>query len=73
MRRLSLLVLFIAFAATAPPVSYEKIYHAGLVEGDSLNAMLDVGASWDEAKLNRATKLGKSGQRRNLTGGSVEL
>ncbi len=63
--------LFRQRGATA--VSYGKIYHAGLVEGESQqNRMLDVGKSWDEAKMNRATKLGNSGPRRNLTGGKLK-
>ena len=56
----------------AAAVSYGKIYHAGLVEGDTENRFLDVGKSWDEAKMFRATKLGNSGPRRNLTGGKLK-
>jgi iduronate 2-sulfatase len=52
--------------------SYGKIYHAGLVEGDIENRFLDNGKSWDEAKMNRATKLGNTGPRRNLTGGKLK-
>ena len=62
--------LFRQHGATA--VSYGKIYHAGLVEGESENRMLDVGKSWDEAKMFRATKLGNTGPRRNLTGGKLK-
>ncbi len=62
--------LFRQHGATA--VSYGKIYHAGLVEGESENRFLDNGKSWDEAKMNRATRLGNTGTRRNLTGGKLK-
>jgi iduronate 2-sulfatase len=62
--------LFRQHGATA--VSYGKIYHAGLVEGESENRMLDVGKSWDEAKMFRATKLGNTGPHRNLTNGKLK-
>ena len=62
--------LFRQHGATA--ISYGKIYHAGLVEGDTENRLLDHGKSWDEAKMFRATKLGNTGPRRNLTGGQLK-
>ncbi len=62
--------LFRQHGATA--VSYGKIYHAGLVEGQSDNRFLDNGKSWDEARMNRATKLGNTGPRRNLTDGKLK-
>ncbi len=52
--------------------SYGKIFHAGLVEGESENHFLDAGKSWDEAKMFRPTKLGNTGPRRNLTGGKLK-
>jgi iduronate 2-sulfatase len=62
--------LFRQHGATA--VSYGKIYHAGLVEGDTENRFLDAEKSWDEAKMFRPTKLGNTGPRRNLTGGKLK-
>jgi iduronate 2-sulfatase len=62
--------LFRQHGATA--VSFGKIYHAGLAEGQSENRFLDNGKSWDEAKMFRATKLGNTGPRRNLTGGKLK-
>lgn len=53
-------------------VSYGKIYHAGLVEGEVESRMLDIGKSWDDAKMFRPTKLGNTGPRRNLTGGKLK-
>ena len=32
-------------------VSYGKIFHAGLVEGEVETPMLDIGKSWDEARM----------------------
>jgi uncharacterized sulfatase len=62
--------LFRQHGATA--LSYGKIYHAGLVEGQAENRFLDNGKSWDEAKMNRATPLGNTGPRRNLTAGKLK-
>ena len=62
--------LFRQHGATA--FSYGKIYHAGLVEGETENHYLDTGKSWDEAKMFRPTKLGSMGTRRNLTGGKLK-
>ena len=62
--------LFRKNGATA--VSYGKIFHAGLVEGESNSRLLDEGKSWDEAKMNRATKLGNTGEKRNLTEGKLK-
>jgi uncharacterized sulfatase len=62
--------LFRQHGATA--VSYGKIYHAGHAEGETENRFLDNGKSWDEAKMNRATKLGSTGPHRNLTGGKLK-
>lgn len=56
----------------AVSLSYGKIFHAGLVEGESENRMLDVGRSWDEAKMFQPSKLGIQGARRNLTGGKLK-
>ena len=56
----------------ATTASYGKIYHVGLVEGDTENRFLDNGKSWDEARMFRATKLGNTGPRRNLTGGKLK-
>ncbi len=61
--------LFRQHGATA--VSYGKIFHAGHTEGQAENRFLDAGNSWDEAKMSRATKLGDTGPRRNLTGGTL--
>jgi len=52
-------------------LSYGKIYHAGLVEGEIENAMLDAGKSWDDAKMFRPTKAGSTGPVTNLTGGTL--
>ena len=62
--------LFRQHGATA--VSYGKIFHAGLVEGQTENRFLDLAKSWDEAKMFRATKLGNTGPRRNLTAGKLK-
>src|ERR1041384_2008474 len=62
--------LFRQHGATA--VSYGKIFHAGQVEGSIENRMLDAGKSWDEAKMFRATKLGNTGPRRNLTANKLK-
>ena len=62
--------LFRQHGATA--LSYGKIYHAGLVEGETEDRFLDNGKSWDEAKMFRPTKLGMTGPRRNLTGGILK-
>jgi uncharacterized sulfatase len=56
----------------ATAISYGKIYHAGLVEGDTVNRFLDSAKSWDEAKMFRPTKEGNTGPRRNLTGGKLK-
>lgn len=56
----------------AKSLSYGKIFHAGLVEGESDNQFLDVGLSWDEAKMFRPTVAGSQGIRRNLTGGRLK-
>src|SRR5687767_3528162 len=61
--------LFRQHSATA--LSFGKIYHAGLVEGEIEDTMLDIGKSWDDAKMFRPTKLGSTGERRNLTGGRL--
>lgn len=53
-------------------LSYGKIFHAGLVEGTVEKSMLDAGKSWDEAQMFRPTKLGNTGERRNLTGGALK-
>ncbi|MGV3532698.1 MAG: sulfatase [Chthoniobacteraceae bacterium] len=62
--------LFRQHGATA--LSFGKIYHAGLVEGDTEARYLDNGKSWDDAKMFRPTKLGNTGPRRNLTGGKLK-
>ncbi len=62
--------LFRQHSATA--LSFGKIYHAGLVEGDTENRFLDNGKSWDEAKMFRPTNLGNTGPRRNLTAGKLK-
>ncbi len=49
-------------------VSYGKILHAGLVEGEIENPMLDIGKSWEDARMFRTTKKGSEGRTRNLTG-----
>lgn len=51
--------------------SYGKIYHAGLVEGEIEQGMLDTGKSWDEAKMFRPTTAGSTGPVTNLTGGAL--
>ena len=62
--------LFRQHGATA--LSFGKIYHAGLVEGETENRFLDNGKSWDEARMFRPTKLGNTGPRRNLTAGKLK-
>ncbi len=62
--------LFRQHGATA--LSYGKIFHAGLVEGETEGRFLDEGKSWDEAKMFRPTTLGHTGPRRNLTGGRLK-
>jgi len=62
--------LFRQHGATA--VSYGKIFHAGLTEGEAVNRFLDAGKSWDEAKMFRPTPEGNKGPRRNLTGGKLK-
>ncbi len=62
--------LFRQHGATA--VSYGKMFHAGLVEAETENQMLDIGKSWDEAKMFRPSRLGNTGPRRNLTGGKLK-
>lgn len=52
--------------------SYGKIYHAGLVEGETENRFLDTGKSWDEARMFRPTELGNTGPRRSLTQGKLK-
>lgn len=56
----------------AAALSYGKIFHAGLTEGEAANRFLDVGKSWDEAQMFRPTKEGNTGPRRNLTGGKLK-
>ena len=51
--------------------SYGKILHAGLVEGEIEYGMLDVGRSWDYAKMFQPTEVGRTGDVRNLTGGKL--
>lgn len=51
--------------------SYGKILHAGLVEGVIEYGMLDVGRSWDVAKMFQPTEVGRTGDVRNLTGGKL--
>ncbi len=53
-------------------VSYGKIFHAGLVEGEIQGAMLDAGKSWAEARMFRPTAVGRTGRRRNLTNGVLK-
>ncbi len=55
----------------ATAVSYGKIFHAGLVEGEAENRFFDSGKSWDEARMFRPTRAGSTGPRRNLTGGKL--
>ena len=52
-------------------LSYGKIYHAGLVEGEIEHGMLDAGKSWDDAKMFCPTKAGSTGPVTNLTGGTL--
>jgi uncharacterized sulfatase len=62
--------LFRQHGATA--LSFGKIYHAGLFEGETEDRFLDSGKSWDEARMFRPTMLGNTGPRRNLTGGKLK-
>jgi len=48
-----------------------KIYHVGKAEGDTRDSLLDVGKSWDEAKMFDATPAGKIIEGRNLTSGKL--
>ena len=52
-------------------LSYGKIYHAGLVEGEIERQMLDIGKSWDDARMFRPTKAGSTGLVTNLTKGAL--
>lgn len=51
----------------AQALSFGKIYHAGLVEGVIETNLLDIGRSWDEARMFSPTPTGSTGRRRNLT------
>jgi uncharacterized sulfatase len=53
-------------------LSYGKIFHAGLVEGNIAGSMLDAGKSWDEARMFKPTATGNRGGKRNLTGGALK-
>lgn len=52
----------------AMAASYGKILHAGLVEGVFDPRFLDIGKSWDEARMFQPTEVGRRGEKRNLTG-----
>jgi iduronate 2-sulfatase len=53
-------------------VSYGKIYHVGEAAGEVRDGWMDVGKSWDEAKMFRATPAGHVIEGRNLTGGKLK-
>jgi uncharacterized sulfatase len=51
--------------------SFGKIYHVGGSVQDGRAAWMDLGKSWDEAEMFRATPAGKVIEGRNLTGGKL--
>jgi iduronate 2-sulfatase len=53
-------------------VSYGKIYHVGEASEETRRDWIDVGKSWDEAKMFRATPAGRVIEGRNLTGGELK-
>ena len=53
-------------------VSYGKIFHAGGAAEGTSEGWLDIGRSWDEAKMFRATPAGRVIEGRNLTGGKLK-
>ncbi|HWI57657.1 MAG TPA: sulfatase [Bacillota bacterium] len=52
-------------------VSYGKIYHVGEAAGEVRAGWMDVGKSWDEAKMFQPTPAGRQGIVRDLTGGKL--
>src|SRR5262245_13137128 len=52
--------------------SYGKIFHVGEVIGEIREGWLDVGKSWDEAKMFLPTDAGKEIEGRNLTGDKLK-
>jgi iduronate 2-sulfatase len=53
-------------------ISYGKIFHAGEGGAEARAAWMDLGKSWDEAEMFRATPAGKVIEGRNLTGGALK-
>lgn len=52
--------------------SYGKVYHVGEEPGQVREDWMDIGKSWDEAKMFDATPAGSNGVVRNLTGGKLK-
>lgn len=52
--------------------SYGKILHVGEAAGEVRDGWLDVGKSWDEARMFQPTAIGRQGDVRNLTGGKLK-
>ncbi len=52
--------------------SYGKIYHVGEAAGEVRDGWLDLGKSWDDAQMFKATPAGRIGNVRNLTGGKLK-
>ena len=52
--------------------SYGKIFHVGEVIGEIRDGWLDLGKSWDEAKMFLPTEAGKEIEGRNLTGDKLK-
>ena len=52
--------------------SYGKIFHVGEAYGEFRDGWMDVGKSWDDAKMFRPTPAGRVIEGRNLTGGKLK-
>ncbi len=52
--------------------SYGKVYHVGEEPGQRREDWMDIGKSWDEAKMFDPTSTGSNGVMRNLTGGKLK-
>ncbi|MDW8310193.1 MAG: sulfatase, partial [Verrucomicrobiales bacterium] len=53
-------------------VAYGKVFHVGEAMGEVREGWLDLGRSWDEAKLFQPTPEGRVIEGRNLTGGKLK-
>ncbi len=52
--------------------SFGKVFHVGEAMGEVRDGWMDLGKSWDEAKMFRATAAGRVIEGRNLTGGKLK-